>query len=272
MSQPQFLPAFTEGISNILAQTEYPGFSGSELRRLLHIQNLELAAGPNKRESLFLTLHNRQVTAGTGGSVVKFINSAMEPSRHVKDEKRFDLLQGELNAFLVLHGFKVTDAGRIAKSAQKASTLTEAARLAGQLHTELQRRGVHAELLRYCDEELVRRSLFHAMTEASKSIAARIREISSLAGDGATLYDGVFGSGSAANPPLYLINAHATDSDLSEHKGFKNLLVGIHGHYRNPRAHSSRIDNTENLADFYDAFALFSYVHRRLDGLVKKNR
>lgn len=269
MPQPQFQPAFTEGISNVLAQTEYPGLSGSELRRVLRIQNLELAVGPNKRESLFLTLHNRQVAAGTGGSVVKFINSAMDPSRYVKDEKRFEVLQGELNAFLVLHGFKVTDAGRIAKATQKASTLTEAARLAGQLHTELQRRGVHAELFKYCDEELVQRSLFHAMTEASKSIAARVRGISNLAGDGAALYDGAFGSGGAANPPLYLINSYASESEQSEHKGFKNLLVGIHGHYRNPRAHSSRIDNAENLADFYDAFSLFSYVHRRLDGLVK---
>ena len=85
-----------------------------------------------------------------------------------------------------------------------------------------------------------------------------------LAGDGSALYDGVFGSGARDRPAL-LINSYESDSDRSEHRGFKNILVGIHGHYRNPRAHASRIDSTENLADFYDAFGLFSYVHRRLD-------
>ncbi|MFF0711054.1 hypothetical protein [Gordonia sputi] len=45
------------------------------------------------------------------------------------------------------------------------------------------------------------------------------------------------------------------------------MLVGIHGHFRNPRAHSSRIFNDEVLNDFYDAFSLSSYVHRRLDSM-----
>jgi uncharacterized protein (TIGR02391 family) len=64
---------------------------------------------------------------------------------------------------------------------------------------------------------------------------------------------------------LVAITPMSTDSDISEHRGFKNLLTGIHGHYRNPRAHSSRQATAESRDDFYDAFALFSYVHRRLD-------
>ncbi|WP_308160726.1 TIGR02391 family protein [Mycolicibacterium goodii] len=69
--------------------------------------------------------------------------------------------------------------------------------------------------------------------------------------------------------PLWSINDHRSDSEISEHRGFKNLLVGIHGHFRNPRAHSSRIAQHEDLVDFYDAFSLFSYVHRRLDSIKK---
>jgi uncharacterized protein (TIGR02391 family) len=88
-----------------------------------------------------------------------------------------------------------------------------------------------------------------------------------LAGDGWALYNGAFGG--EMDRPLLFINADATDSDISEHRGFKNLLVGIHGHYRNPRAHSSRIDSDEKLADFYEAMSLFSYVHRRLDSASK---
>lgn len=40
----------------------------------------------------------------------------------------------------------------------------------------------------------------------------------------------------------------------TQHKGFKNLLLGIHGHYRNPRAHATRLGASEDIADFYDAF------------------
>lgn len=45
----------------------------------------------------------------------------------------------------------------------------------------------------------------------------------------------------------------------------QDLLVGIHGHYRNPRAHSNRINREEDLNDFLDAMSLFSYIHKRLD-------
>ena len=46
---------------------------------------------------------------------------------------------------------------------------------------------------------------------------------------------------------------------------WKNLLIGIHGHYRNPRAHRTRYGASEQLIDFYDLFGLLSYTHRRLD-------
>ena len=49
-----------------------------------------------------------------------------------------------------------------------------------------------------------------------------------LAGDGAALYDGVFGTNQDA--PYLLINPYKTESEISEHRGFKNLLIGIHGH------------------------------------------
>ena len=49
-----------------------------------------------------------------------------------------------------------------------------------------------------------------------------------LEGDGAALYDGVFGTNQDA--PYLLINPYKTESEISEHRGFKNLLIGIHGH------------------------------------------
>jgi hypothetical protein len=53
-----------------------------------------------------------------------------------------------------------------------------------------------------------------------------------LGTDGEELYTAVFGGKSGE--PLVHITPFRTESDKSEHRGFKTLLTGIHGHYRNP--------------------------------------
>jgi uncharacterized protein (TIGR02391 family) len=259
---PVFSAACTKAVCDVIAQTDTPGLSNSELGSLLQHINLTLEDGPNKRTALFHTLHNAQVRRKQGNTLVAFINAAMNPVRYVKNHDRFESLRTELNVALAFYGLKVNEQGKLARGAV-ASTLSEAARLAGELSTELRRRGCHDALFRYCSEELVRQSLFHAMSEASKSIPDRIRRHTHLAGDGAALYDQVFGSKNLQ--PLYRINDHSDESEVSEHRGFKNLLLGIHGHFRNPRAHRTRLGSEEVREDFFDAFALFSYVHRRLD-------
>jgi uncharacterized protein (TIGR02391 family) len=258
-----FPAAMVKGVCDVLAKTEYPGLTNSEMDSLLRMVCVDRRepAG-NKRESLCLTLLNVQARQGAGNVVEDFIASAMSLGRYAADPERFAKLRGELNEFLVYSGYSISESGNLVKGT-KASTMSEGAALAGRLETELRRRGCHSELLRYCDEELVTRSLFHAMSEASKSIPTRVRSITGLAGDGAALYDEVFGTN--RERPTWSINDYQTDSEISEHRGFKNLLVGIHGHFRNPRAHTSRILTEENPIDFYDALSLFSYVHRRLD-------
>jgi uncharacterized protein (TIGR02391 family) len=259
---PVFDEQFTEAVCNILAATERPGLSKSELISALRPANLEWEDGPNKRVALLYLLHNAQVRRRSGRTLVAFVNAAMNPSRYVDDHDRFDRLRGQLNELLSLYGFKITEQGKFGRG-QQAATLSEAARLAGELVSELQRRGCHHLLLTYCDQELVRKSLFHAISEAAKSIPDRIRRHTGLGDDGEDLYGRVFGTRTV--DPLVRINPMSNESDGSEHRGFKNLLTGIHGHYRNPRAHATRLGSTEERHDFFDAFALFSYVHRRLD-------
>ncbi|MCH3973652.1 TIGR02391 family protein [Bifidobacterium tibiigranuli] len=258
---------FVKGVCDVLAQTDFPGLSGSEIDSLLQMVRIhERQPGSNKRESLYITLYNTQVRQQAGNIVGAFVARAMNPARYATQPTRFTDLRDQLNEFLVFYGYSVTDEGKLS-TGKRAKNISEGAALAGRLQTELHRRGCHEELFRYCDEELIGRSLFHAITEASKSIPERVRNITGLAGDGAALYDGVFGSNREL--PLWTINAYESESDISEHRGFKNLLIGIHGHFRNPRAHTNRILQDEALIDFYDAFSLFSYVHRRLDSMKR---
>lgn len=261
---PVFDLAVTQAVCDVLGQTGYPGLTGSELRAALeHVRVLDLPEAPNKRTALRVALHNTQVERRSGGPLVTFINAAMRPALYVTDHARWETLRGQLDEVLVLYGLHVNDSGQLSRRARAARTLSEAAELAGTLQSELRRRGCHEQLFGYCREELVAKSLFHATSEAAKSIPDRIRSLTGCPLDGASLYDEVFGTKTGA--PVLTINALATPSEESEHKGFKNLLVGIHGHYRNPRAHATRLGASEDAADFYDAFALFSYVHRRLD-------
>lgn len=257
-----FPTAMTEAVCNVLAATDYPALSTTELERALGPTGLELEEGPNKRTRLLITLNNAQMMQGAGNVLIVFINAAMHPSRYVSEPSRFNQLQGQLNEVLVLFGFRINDEGKFAR-APKASTLSEAAQLSGELVAELRRRACHRALLAYCDEELLRKSLFHAIEEAAKSIPDRLRRHTNLGTDGEDLYTTVFGGKSTK--ALLAVTPCQTESEKSEHRGFKNLLTGIHGHYRNPRAHTTRRGSDECKQDFFEAFALFSYVHRRLD-------
>ena len=263
-SVPPFAPEFVRAVCDVLAQTDWPGLSNTEIDQLL--SQLRLGARDtslNKRSSLFYALFNAQVPNQTGQPVLRFINAAMAPIRYTGDPKRFEELRAQLNEVMIFHSLSVSEKGRLTRASSGASTVSEGAKLAGRLHAELRHRGAHHLLFRYCNEELVTRSLFHGLSEAAKSIPDRVRETTGLAGDGSALYDQVFGT-NTQRPKLF-INGFVTDSDISEHRGFKNLLLGVHGHYRNPRAHSPRINADERVEDFYDAMSLFSYIHRRLD-------
>ena len=75
-----------------------------------------------------------------------------------------------------------------------------------------------------------------------------------------------FGAKGGAAPVLR-INDYGTESDVSEHRGFANLLRGIFGTFRNRPAHTPRADEewTITETDALDLFSMLSYVHRRLD-------
>jgi uncharacterized protein (TIGR02391 family) len=229
-----------------------------------------VASGATKWRRLEAAMQTRQQRDGASNCLVRFITDAMEPSRYVSDPGRFSALQDSLTEALSLVGLKVTEGGKIGRAA-RASTLDEVGKLAGRLQTELTRRGVHVEVLAYCNEELIRKSLFHAVFEAAKGLAARLRTLSGSMLDGSDLINQCFGARSS--PPLIQINPYATITDRSEHTGFASLLHGVFGTFRNPPAHTPRAtaDWTITEADALDLFSLLSFVHRRLDKAVVRS-
>jgi uncharacterized protein (TIGR02391 family) len=268
---PMWPPGVVETICKVLAATEWPGLSGSEIGRLLAMRGFEdVAPSVTKWRRLEAAMQTRQQRDRASNCLIRFITDAMEPSRYVGDPGRFSALRDNLTEALALVGLKITERGKVG-GATRASTLDEVAKLAGRLHTELTRRGVHGEVLTYCNEELIRKSLFHAVFEASKGLAARLRILSGSILDGSDLVNHCFGAKSA--PPLIRINLYVTITDRSEHSGFANLLHGVFGTFRNPPAHTPRAaaDWTITEADALDLFSLLSFIHRRLDKAVVRS-
>ena len=74
-----------------------------------------------------------------------------------------------------------------------ARNLSEAEQRASRIRAELQHRGVHPDVLAFCKAELLEKNYFHAVLEATKSVAEKIRQKTGLTSDGTELVDQAFG-------------------------------------------------------------------------------
>lgn len=249
-----------EAIAAALGDTS-EGLSGPEIGHIL--ASLKMS-DPTPTMTKWKRLHNafveRQNYSQNRRAIVQFIREAMKPERYARQPERFEPMRANLNRALAFSGMAVSAAGELSAVA-RAETLTEAARRADELRADLTRRGVHADVLRFCRAELVADNYFHAVLEATKSIADKLRAKSGLAEDGAKLVDAVL----CGPMPCVKINALATDSQRSEQSGFANLVKGTFGMFRNPTAHEARILWAMSKEDAEDLLSLASLIHRRLD-------
>jgi uncharacterized protein (TIGR02391 family) len=265
---PPWPQAVVEQLCAVMASTEWPGLTGSEIGWLLQTVKMEdPTPGQAKRHRLYNAMAARQNRDQTSRRLVTFVVTALSPTRFIKDPDRFVALQEQVNEVLSMVGLRLNDEGQMART-QQARTLDEVAVLAGRLRGSMQRRGVHKEVLAYCEVEILRRSIFHAVFEATKGLASRLRTMTGSELDGAELVDACFNR----SDPVIRINAYTSKSDTSEHSGFANLLRGVFGTFRNPVAHTPRIEWNLSEADALDLFSMLSYAHRRLDQAVVTRR
>jgi uncharacterized protein (TIGR02391 family) len=159
----------------------------------------------------------------------------MNPVRHVGSREYFETERSKLNSVLAFSGLSLGEDCRLREVAV-ASTLGEAEAMASALRKALVERKVHADVLKFCRAELLVDNYFHAVFEATKSVAEKLRQKTGLVSDGSQLVDEALGIGKAAWPRL-AFNSLATDSERSEHSGLMNLIKGLFGAFRNTTAH-----------------------------------
>ncbi|MFZ0931452.1 MAG: TIGR02391 family protein [Syntrophobacteraceae bacterium] len=224
----------------------------------------------SKPKRLFNAFAELQNERQFGNHVVVFINKVMNPVQYTSDPTLFDHRRERLNMVLAFSGLHVSEGGKVCR-VPKASNLQEAMERASRLHAALVNRNVHADVLRFCRAEFLQENYFHAVFEAMKSIAAKIRELSGLSADGAQVVEQAFGLGKSG-VPILAINKLATETDKGEQRGLANLLIGLFGTIRNPVAHNPKIEWDMNEQDALDILTIASLVHRKLDNCHRHTR
>lgn len=270
-----------QAICDILAETQ-EGLTGSEISQLLEqcsIQDLEtpqrgvpnnaFIMRPKKSKRLYIALSNQQKRDNSSSVIYFFIKAVMDPARYIDNQSLYDSRLSKLNVALSFTGMKLTEANEFIQ-VKESETLSDAQKLATNFKTKLEQRHIHPTILLYCTPELVINNYFHSVFEASKSVAEVIRQKSGLSSDGVELVEEAFGIGKKGYPIL-AINSVESETEKSEQRGFKNLVMGIMGMFRNTAAHKPKISWPMSEQDALDIMSMISLIHRKLDDAVKTN-
>lgn len=257
---PPFNAQHLRAACQVLADTER-GLTGSEIASLLQDCGVEdVSPSITKWKRLFNALAKAQNTHHVGNHLVMFINRALNPVTYARHKEKFTWRRNQINVVLAFSGLSVREDGKVVRGSVE-TTLRGARARAGALRTALEDRGAHPELIKYCRAELVDDNYFHAVFEAIKGVAERIRTMSGLTGDGAELVNTALSTKS----PVLAINPLSTETEVSEQRGLGNLIVGLFGAIRNPSAHEPKVKWPMLEQDALDILSLVSFIHRKLD-------
>ena len=249
-----------QAIADALGDTSY-GLTGSEIGHLLATCKMsDPTPDMTKRHRLYNAFGASQNARQDRLAVLAFIRHSMKPASYARQQDRYEPMRSNLNCALAFAGLAVNAAGTLVP-VEQAQTLSEAQRRADELRADLELRDVHPDVLRFCREELLADNYFHAVLEAAKSVADKLRQRTGLLDDGATLVDRAL----AGEVPLLAINALSSESERSEQRGFSNLVKGMFGMFRNTTAHAAKINWVVNKEDAEEVFTLLSLIHKRID-------
>jgi len=257
------VPSFQEGQIESLARMLGECGSGTDITHVLRDRGLVDKSGQStKWRRLYWVFLNSQRQHGCANRVIDFVQSFLIPARFVGRNEEFEARRLELNTILAFSGLEYGSDGKFRKR-ETAHTLDEAEKRVRTIQAKFQGRGIHPEVLKYCRIELLQDNYFHAVFEATKGLAQRIRKESGIDADGAALVDRVF----SIDRPVLAINTLRTETEKTEHKGFAALLKGCFLAVRNPLAHEPKIlwEGEDDAADY---LSLISLLHRKLDNCV----
>lgn len=257
---PSFSGPAVEAVCRELAEA-VTGVQITNLLAVLKVQESSAEQSNTKWKRLFNAVAQAQNRQGDGRPLIRLITEVMQPVRFASPAEH-EAHRAAVNARLLLFGYEVREDGRVGQ-ATMARTVSEAQQRADSLRAELERRNVHADVLMFCRAELLQQNYFHAVLEATKSVADKIRAKTGLTGDGATIVDAAFSLNQGE--PMLAFNALTTEWERSEHKGLAMLCRGLFSTFRNTTAHAPKVRWAVDRHEALDLLTLASMLHRRLD-------
>jgi len=221
---------------------------------------------PAKWKRLNNAFAHYQNSKNASNGILNFISKTLNPVRYIGKNDEFEANRTDINMRLLFIGLELMSTGKFRKVV-KATTIPEAQQRADALKQKLRERQVHADVMVFCKAELLQDNYFHAVFEATKSVADKIREKANLKQDGSELVDFAFG---LSRTPKLSFNKLQTPSEENEHKGFMNLIKGMFGMFRNTTAHVPKIKWSIDEENAMDCLTLASMLHRILDKCILK--
>jgi hypothetical protein len=180
----QFTRSQLQAIADALGDTS-EGLTGSEIARLLATCRIaDTSPEITKRHRLFNAFVSHQNEKQNRIRILAFIRHSMKPEAYIRTPDRYEPMRARLNRALLFAGLQVEANSKLV-GADAAETISEAQRREKELRTDMETIGIHPEVLRFCRDELLADNYFHAVLEAVKSIADRLREKTGLSSDGA---------------------------------------------------------------------------------------
>lgn len=256
MAQDPLPPAAIESLSVLLG-----GYCvGSDIDRAFKSTGIDYrSAESTKWKKLNDTFTYVQASTRSASKVFQVIRLILAAEKYVQNVSLFEERRSAVNMLLSLHGVEYRADGKFYKC-EPAQTLDQAESRLRKVQKMLRERAIHPEVTKYCRAELMQENYFHAVFEACKGLAQRVREMAKVEGDGAELVDKVF----LGPKPILALNTLRTESEVSEQKGLGNLMKGCFSALRNPRAHTPKV-LCKDEGDTADLLTLVSLLHRKLD-------
>ncbi len=171
---PKIQDGHLEAICSVVGET-HGGLTGSEISRLLGRCGIPDPYPDTKRHRLFAALRLKQNQDGCANNLLAFLQQVMDPARHLGNQENFERLRTDLNQALAFCGFSLGRDGKIVR-VEKATTISEAQERASRLRARLAERNIHPDVFQFCRAELLQENYFHAVFEATKSVAEKIRQ------------------------------------------------------------------------------------------------
>ena len=262
-----FKDSTLEMLANAIADID-PGITGAVIHRMLLQSQIEDISYNEqflaKRKKLLNAFADYQNKNQCANNIILFIQNVLSPQRYVDNTDIFNKVKNEVNKQLAFEGLNIDDSNQIV-SVEKASKISDVQIKVDGLKNKLIEQGAHQLVFSYCNAELLANNYFHSVLESSKGLVKRIQDIAGVTYDGQNLMEKVFKD----ENPILIINNFQSKSEKDEHRGFRNLLIGIVAMFRNPASHELKVEWDMSEQDALDILAMISYCHRRLDNAQK---